>query len=208
MTTQASRYTPGPQGGFAHRPIVWGTRGMVGGGTQLTAQTGMRILWQGGNAVDAAVASALAAGVMEPTAHYSLGGEVAFLFYDRASKAVRSVVGQGWAPRAATTDLYMDRWGEIPPGVLSTTVPGVISALLTMLAQYGTMSFGQVVESARHFASNGFPAYQLLHRAIGSPERMANLQNTRTRPGSICPTASPRRWGVCSFRKTWDAPCR
>ena len=47
MTTQAFAYTPGPQGEFAHRPIVWGTRGMVGGGTQLTAQTGMRILWQG-----------------------------------------------------------------------------------------------------------------------------------------------------------------
>ena len=102
MTTQSFAYTPGPQGEFAHRPIVWGTRGMVGGGTQLTAQTGMRILWQGGNAVDAAVAAAFAAGVLEPTAHYSLGGEVACLFYDRSSQQVRSVVGQGWAPRAAT----------------------------------------------------------------------------------------------------------
>ena len=55
MTTQSLAYTPGPQGGFAHRPIVWGMRGMVGGGTQLTAQAGMRMLWQGGNAVDAAV---------------------------------------------------------------------------------------------------------------------------------------------------------
>ena len=93
MTTQSFAYTPGPQGEFAHRPIVWGRRGMVGGGTQLTAQAGMRILWQGGNAVDAAVAAALTAGVLEPTAHYSLGGEVAMLFYDRASQQVRSVVG-------------------------------------------------------------------------------------------------------------------
>ena len=98
MTIQTAAYTPGPQGEFAHRPMVWGTRGMVGGGTQLTAQAGMRILWQGGNAVDAAVAAAFAAGVMEPTAHYSLGGEVAFLLYDRRSQQVRSVVGQGWAP--------------------------------------------------------------------------------------------------------------
>jgi gamma-glutamyltranspeptidase/glutathione hydrolase len=201
MTTQPSPYTPGPQGGFAHRPIVWGMRGMVGGGTQLTAQAGMRILWQGGNAVDAAVASALAAGVMEPTAHYSLGGEVAFLFYDRASKAVRSVVGQGWAPRAATIDLYMDRWGEIPPGVLSTTVPGVISALLTMLTQYGTMSFGQVVESARHFASDGFPAYQLLHRAIGSPERMANLQKYPDSARVYLPNGKPPALGSIFVQK-------
>ena len=148
MTNPSHACTTGPYGGYSHRPMVWGTRGMVGGGTQLTAQTGMRILWQGGNAVDAAVASALAAGIMEPTAHYTLGGEVAFLFYDRANKAVRSVVGQGWAPMAATVDLYLDKWGEIPAGVLSTTVPGVISALLAMLAEYGSMSFTQVVDSA------------------------------------------------------------
>src|SRR6266542_1136745 len=64
MTTQSLAYTPGPQGEFAHRPIVWGTRGMVGGGTQLTAQVGMRMVWHGGNAVGAAGAGAVAAGVL------------------------------------------------------------------------------------------------------------------------------------------------
>jgi gamma-glutamyltranspeptidase/glutathione hydrolase len=149
---------------------------MVGGGTQLTAQSGMRILWQGGNAVDAAVAAALAAGVMEPSAHYSLGGEVAFLFYDRTQAQVRSVVGQGWAAQAATAEHYLATWGEIPAGVLSSTVPGVISALLTMLRHYGTMSFSQVVASALGFARDGFPTYQLLHRTIGSSDRLPNLQ--------------------------------
>ena len=109
MNDQTSRVPEGSHGRYAHRPIIWGTQGMVGAGTQLTAQTGMRVLWQGGNAVDAAVASALAAGVLEPSAHYTLGGEVAMLFYDADNKAVRSVVGQGWTPQAATIDLYMDR---------------------------------------------------------------------------------------------------
>jgi gamma-glutamyltranspeptidase/glutathione hydrolase len=166
----------GPQGTYAHRPMVWGTRGMVGGGTQLTAQSGMYMLWQGGNAVDAAVAAALAAGVLEPSAHYSLCGEVAFLFYDRAQGQVRSVVGQGWAAQAATAEHYLATWGEIPAGVLSTTVPGVISALLTMLRHYGAMSFSQVAASALGFARDGFPTYQLLHRTIGSPDRLSNLQ--------------------------------
>ncbi len=168
--------TPGSQGAYSHRPMVWGSRGMVGGGTQLTAQSGMRILWEGGNAVDAAVASALAAGVMEPTAHYTLGGEVAFLFYDPSAGAVRSVVGQGWAPQGATVDHYLERWGEIPSGVLSSTVPGVISALLAMLSQYGTMSFRQVAESAIHFAAKGFPAYQLFVKTLNTPDRVANLR--------------------------------
>ena len=159
-------HTRGSQGEYSHRPMTWSTRGMVGAGTQLTAQTGMHVLWQGGNAVDAAVATALAAGVLEPTASYSLGGEVAFLFYDAATGKVRSVVGQGWVPEKATMDLYLERWGEIPFGVLSTTVPGVISALLAMLAEYGTMSFSQVAESALSFARDGFPTYQLLNHGI------------------------------------------
>ena len=201
MVNGAAGCTVGPYGDYSHRPMVWGTRGMAGGGTQLTAQTGMRILWQGGNAVDAAVASALAAGVMEPTAHYTLGGEVAFLFYDRAARAVRSVVGQGWAPRAATIDLYMERWGEIPPGVLSSTVPGVISALLTMLTEYGTMSFGQVAESALRFASEGFPAYQLLNRAIGSGERMDNLRKHPDSARVFLPNGNPPELGKLFVQK-------
>ena len=195
MTAMQNGPTPGSQGRFSHRPMVWGTRGMVGGGTQLTAQAGMRVLWQGGNAVDAAVASALAAGVMEPTAHYTLGGEVAFLFYDRAGKAVRSVVGQGWAPRQATVGHYREKWGEILPGALSATVPGVLSALLTMLSHYGTMSFGQVVESALDFARNGFPAYQLLHQAIGSAERLANLRKYPESARIFLPDGRPPQLG-------------
>ena len=176
MTTPELTYPPGPQGVYAHRPMAWGVRGMVGGGTQLTAQSGMHILWQGGNAVDAAVAAALAAGVMEPSAHYSLGGEVACLFYDREQQQVRSVVGQGWAAQAATAERYLATWGEVPAGVHSSTVPGVISALLTMLRHYGTMNFSQVAASALGFARDGFPTYQLLHGAIGAPDRLPNLQ--------------------------------
>ena len=173
VNQESSSY--GSHGTYAHRPIVWGTNGMVGGGTQLTAQAGLRTLREGGNAVDAAVASALAAGVLEPTAHYTLGGEVAMLTYDASSGRVHSVVGQGWAPQAATIELYEERWGEIPAGVHSTTVPGVISALLTMLAEHGTMSFGQVATDAFRLAADGFPAYQLFCNALSTPERIANL---------------------------------
>ncbi len=150
---------------------------MVGGGTQLTAQTGMRALYQGGNAIDAAVASALAAGVLEPTAHYTLGGEVAMLYYEATTGKVRSIVGQGWALQAASIELYTERWGTIPPGVQSTTVPGVISALLTMLTEYGTMSFRQVASDAYELANGGFPAYQLFCRALTTSERIANIQS-------------------------------
>src|SRR5215813_2705956 len=85
--------------------------------------------------------------------------------------------------------------GEIPPGVLSSTVPGVISALLTMLWHYGTMSFGQVVESALGFARDGFPAYQLLHRTIGSPDRLTNLQKYPDSARVYLPNGKPPALG-------------
>ena len=143
---------PGTFGKYSHRSLIWGKQQMVGAGTQLTAQTGMRVLSSGGNAVDAAVATAFTAGVLEPTAHYTLGGEVAFLFYDAAEDKVRSIVGQGWAPKQATIKFYNDNFGEIPSGALSTTVPGVISALLSMLKLYGTLSFEEVVKAALNFS--------------------------------------------------------
>ena len=139
--------------------MTWGTRGMVGAGTQLTAQSGMHVLWQGGNAVDAAVATALAAGVLEPTASYSLAVRSHFCFTTPPPERSGRLWARGWVPEKATMDLYLDRWGEIPFGVLSTTVPGVISALLAMLADYGTMSFSQVAASALSFARDGFPTY-------------------------------------------------
>ena len=144
--------------------------------TRFSVADGLRVLAQGGNAMDAAVATALAAGVLEPSAHYTLGGEVAMLYYESATKKVHSVVGQGWSAAAANIDFYMEKWGEIPKGVPSTTVPGVISALLAMLASHGTMSFRQVVGRAIDLASNGFPAYQLFTRVVASPDRMSNLR--------------------------------
>ena len=191
VTTTTNGTTHGSHGLYSHRPLVWGRQGMSGGGTQLTAQAGMRALWHGGNAVDAAVASALAAGVLEPTAHYTLGGEVAMLLYDAESGKVRSVVGQGWAPRAATIDLYMERWGEIPPGVHSSTVPGVVSALLTMLGAHGTTSFGQAAASAIELADGGFPAYSLFSRTIATPARFANLSAHADSARVFLPGGSP-----------------
>jgi gamma-glutamyltranspeptidase/glutathione hydrolase len=71
----------------------------------------------------------------------------------------------------------------------------VISALLTMLSHYGTMSFSQVVESALSFARDGFPAYQLLHRTIGSPDRLANLQKYPDSAHIYLPNGKPPALG-------------
>ena len=64
-----------------------------------------------------------------------------------------------------------------------------------MLSHYGTMSFSQVVESALGFARDGFPAYQLLHRTIGSPDRLANLQKYPDSARVYLPNGKPPALG-------------
>jgi gamma-glutamyltranspeptidase/glutathione hydrolase len=70
-----------------------------------------------------------------------------------------------------------------------------------MLANYGTMSFSQVVDSAINFASNGFPTYQLLNRAIGSPDRMSNLQKYPESSRIYLPEGKPPALGSIFVQK-------
>src|SRR5215217_2805586 len=136
------------------RPVVRGKRGAVAAGHPLSAEAGMRLLQQGGNAVDAGCAAILAASVIE-ISHFSFGGEVPIII--KLSNAAPAVInGQGIAPRLATRDFFLERAkrgvsekgpvytgtpeyvsisdggsrpGLIPSsGILPATVPGVLDA--------------------------------------------------------------------------------
>src|SRR5918994_24334 len=117
----------------AQRPLVMGMNAGVSAGHPLTTAAAVEILQKGGNAFDAGVAAMLVAGVVEQDL-FSLGGEGLVLVYPQQEKKVTSIVGQGWAPKAATIDWYLTRnktlLGEgLDPGV----VPGAIHAALTVL---------------------------------------------------------------------------
>ena len=84
------------------RPVVRGKRGAVAAGHPLSAEAGMRLLGQGGNAVDAGCAAILAASVIE-FSHFSFGGEVPIII-KTASGAPTVINGQGIAPRLATRE--------------------------------------------------------------------------------------------------------
>ena len=168
------------------RPVVRGKRGAVAAGNPLSAEAGMRLLQQGGNAVDAGCAAILAASVIE-FSHFSFGGEVPILI--KPSKGGVSVInGQGIAPRLATREFFLDRAkkgvrekgpvytgtpeyvsiseggskpGMIPSsGILPATVPGVLDALVTALDRFGTKSLGEVMQPAIELA-DGFPIDEL-----------------------------------------------
>jgi gamma-glutamyltranspeptidase/glutathione hydrolase len=108
------------------RPVVRGRRGVVAGGQPLSVEAGMRILQHGGNAVDAGVATILAASVIE-FSHFSFGGEVPILIKLKG-RDVAVVEGMGTAPAKATREFFVNRSQQ--RGALTTATAPDSSATL------------------------------------------------------------------------------
>src|SRR5213594_512738 len=106
------------------RPVVRGRRGVVAGGHPLSVEAGMRILQHGGNAVDAGVATILAASVIE-FSHFSFGGEVPILIKLR-TRDVAVIEGMGTSPAKATREFFVNRAQE--RGLAGTTATAPDSA--------------------------------------------------------------------------------
>jgi len=150
------------------RPVVRGKRGAVAAGHPLSAEAGLRLLQQGGNATDAGCAAILAASVIE-FSHFSFGGEVPIII-KVSNGAVTVINGQGIAPQLATRQFFLDqaKKGEPqkgPPfipssGILPATVPGVLDAVVTALDRFGTKSLSQVMQPAIELA-DGVPIDEL-----------------------------------------------
>ena len=111
----------------AHRPVVMGRNGMVCAGHPLAAQAGVSILQRGGNAFDAAIATAAALGVVEPLMS-GIGGDGFIMAYRAEDDSLRVCNGTGAAPYAATLERY--RQGIPMKGILSVSVPGLLNAWL------------------------------------------------------------------------------
>jgi gamma-glutamyltranspeptidase/glutathione hydrolase len=164
-------------------PPVRGTREMVGAANNFEVEAGFRILTQGGNAVDAGVATILAAAVTEQ-ARFGIGGEIPILI-KMAGKPAVAISGVGVAPGKATPEFYRNRkpepWeeaGRMPPipsqGILATTIPGVFDGLILALSQFGTMSFAQVSAPAIEYAE-GFPIGEEFAGFIKNTQKILEL---------------------------------
>lgn len=161
-------------------PPVRGTREMVGAANNFEVEAGFRILAAGGNAVDAGVASTLAAAVTEQ-ARFGLGGEMPLLI-KMNGKPVVVVSGVGTAPKLATPEWYGQRkpgaWenpAQMPPipgeGIHAAILPGVFDGLMLALQQYGTKSFAEVAAPAIEYADQ-FPIGEEFSAFIRNGERL------------------------------------
>lgn len=131
--------------------------GAVVSASGCAAQAGADILRRGGNAIDAAVATALVECVVQP-ANVGLGGYAGTaVLYSAKGKTVVSLDFDGRAPRAATPDMFAGNADAAERGYVAVVAPPIVRGLNALLEKYGTMSFSDVAESAHRFAT-GFTA--------------------------------------------------
>jgi len=134
-------------------------RNIVSTSHPLAAQAGLRMLWKGGNAVDAAIAAAAAITVVEPVS-CGLGGDAFALVWDGAK--LHGLNASGVAPAAWNVDYFRRKYGEengvaIQPkrGWDAVTVPGVIAGWEALHAKFGSLPFGDLMQPAIEIAERG-----------------------------------------------------
>ncbi len=147
------------------RPFpLYAEHGMVAAAHPLTAEAGLHVLRQGGNAIDAAVAAGLVAAVVMPEM-CGLGGDLFAVIHVPGvlggSGETVSVQGSGISPRGASIEqmrAHGDENGTQMPyqGPLSISVPGMVDAYEQLLNRYGTKSFAEVAETAITHSRDGF----------------------------------------------------
>jgi gamma-glutamyltranspeptidase/glutathione hydrolase len=165
-----------------------GTRGAIACGSEYAAEAGMRLYFQGGNAVDAGVATMFAASVSE-FSHFGMGGEAPILIRTKAGK-VFSIAGVGTMPKLATAEFFRERKpkageiltlepggmkGIIPvAGIMPALVPGMVESGLIALRDFGTKSFAEVAEPAIELA-DGMAIDEMRAGSIARSRRFFDL---------------------------------
>jgi gamma-glutamyltranspeptidase/glutathione hydrolase len=180
--------------GATHPRAVHGAGGAVASAAPAATEAGLEILRAGGNAADAAVATALALAVVHPQAGNLGGGGFAV---SRFSARVSTIDFRETAPAAATRDMYLDDGGEPVRersliGPLAAGVPGSPHGLYELHKRLGRLEWRQVVEPAIRLAGKGFVVTERLSRDLGrGSELLARFPETAEvwLPGGRAPAA-------------------
>jgi gamma-glutamyltranspeptidase/glutathione hydrolase len=172
---------------------TYGRNGMVVSDNGIASEIGTNILKKGGNAIDAAVATAFALQVVHPQAGNIGGG--GFLVYRDAAGNSTTIDFREKAPLAATPDMFLDEHGELiygsnHNGLKSVGVPGTVAGLFLAHQKYGSLSWNELVQPAVDLAENGFPlSWTLAEHAVGinasaSPDFLRSYYNNAN--GEVC----------------------
>ena len=145
------------------RSMVLGRRGMVCTSQPLAAGTGVDILRRGGNAFDAAVATAAVLNVVEPMST-GIGGDAFVLAWPAKEKKLVGLNGSGRSSSRATVEHFRSKgYDRIPTfGADAVTVPGAFHAWITLHEKYGKLPLADVLADAIHYAEDGFPVSEII----------------------------------------------
>ncbi len=175
------------------RSEILARNGVVATSEPQAAQAGLKILQDGGNAVDAAVAAMAMIALQEPNST-GLGAEMFVIIWDAKTKKLYQISANGPSPKNYTPALFAlnknpnDNTGGLynlsgPPyggpgtrGIFSAMIPGSVDGWDKMLKRFGTMSFKEVLEPARKSAVEGFPVHEVLANSFrGSKSNLCDF---------------------------------
>ncbi len=172
---------------------VWGRDGMVVSSVSPAAPVGQAILERGGNAVDAAVASAFAAAVAHPFSS-GLGGGLFVVVHDAKSGGNITLDAREVAPASASAKFYNENPDSIRSGVHSVGVPGFLQGIWALHQRYGSMPWAELIEPAIALAENGVTIGVWQHTMVSYvAPALADFPETR-RIQTIDGTAPPLGW--------------
>lgn len=145
------------------RSVVRAMNGMIATSQPLASAAGLRILQEGGNAIDAAIAAAAVLCVVEPMM-VSPGGDLFALIWDAKKKELKALNASGRTPKALTLDELKRRGITTKPefGIHTVTVPGAVDGWATLLKSHGTMTLAQVLQPAIEYAEKGYPVTEVI----------------------------------------------
>jgi gamma-glutamyltranspeptidase/glutathione hydrolase len=140
------------------RSMVISRNGIVASESPLASEAGVRILENGGNAVDAAIAANAMMGVVEPMMN-GIGGDLFVIVYDAKANKLYGLNASGWAPKGLTIE-FLRKLGlrDMPQtGVHSITVPGVVDGWQKLADRFGRKKLKEDLAAAIRSAQDGFP---------------------------------------------------
>ena len=140
---------------YSRRNVMYGHKGMVATSHPLAAQAGLEIIKKGGNAIDAAIATAACLTVVEPTSN-GIGGDAFALVW--INDKLHGLNSSGFSPNSISIE-KLNRRGitEIPKyGVIPVMVPGIPAAWVELSSKFGKLPLSEVLEPAVNYARNGF----------------------------------------------------
>jgi gamma-glutamyltranspeptidase / glutathione hydrolase len=163
---QESRPAPEAASGTTVKSLVVADHHMVVAAEPLAAEAGREILRQGGSAVDAAIATELVLGLVEPQSS-GLGGGAFLVMWDAKSREVKTFDGRETAPAAAKSDRFLQdgkpmAFEDAARSGLSVGVPGLLRMLDAAHARYGKLPWASLFAPAIKLAEGGFPVSQRL----------------------------------------------